>query len=114
MNSIEYFHFFTLKNKSLRALWIVSHYVETTHDLKLKHVIGACLIEIPKRVWQKGNGDTSQETIMYAVDGWATWCLHSPIESVHLMQIKTVRCTSNTELKPDQIHRFKLHQILDR
>jgi hypothetical protein len=72
------FPFLYAENKSLRAPWIVSHYVETTHDQKLKHVIGACSIEIPKRIWQKGHGDTSQETIMYAVDGWATWCLHSP------------------------------------
>ena len=46
---------------------------------KLKHVIGASSVEVPKqRILMKGHGTTSQETIMYAVDGRATWCLHSP------------------------------------
>jgi hypothetical protein len=33
---------------------------------------------VPKKIWKKAKGRTSQETIMYGSDGWATWCLYSP------------------------------------
>jgi Domain of unknown function (DUF4218) len=61
------------------------YYVKINHDQKLKNVIGAMSVEIPKNIWKKGKGNTSQETIMYGVDGWATWCLHSPSE--HTSQV---------------------------
>jgi hypothetical protein len=60
------------------APWTANRYIETKHDLKLKHVIGAVSVEIPKSIWKKKKGRTSQETIMYGSDGWATWCLYCP------------------------------------
>ena len=60
------------------APWVANAYIEQNHDIKLKHVIGAVSVEVPKRIWKKAKGRTSQETIMYASDGWATWCLYSP------------------------------------
>jgi hypothetical protein len=71
------FPFLYANDKRDKAPWIVSYYVEQMHDKKLKHVIGASAIEIPNKIWKRGHGHSSQETIMYAVDGWATWCLHS-------------------------------------
>ena len=63
------------------APWTVSRYVMKHHDLKLLNVIGALSVEIPKRILHKGKGRNSQETIMYAVDGWANWCLFAPEEN---------------------------------
>ena len=58
--------------------WVLNRYIEQLHDVKLKHVIGAISVEVPKNIWKKGHGRTSQENIMYGSDGWAAWCLYSP------------------------------------
>jgi hypothetical protein len=60
------------------APWTANKYIEYNHDHKLKHVIGAVSVEVPKNIWKKAKGRTSQETIMYGSDGWATWCLYCP------------------------------------
>jgi hypothetical protein len=67
-----------LYDTKLNAPWCANKYIEKYHDLKLKHVIGAVAVEIPKNIWKKAKGRTSQETIMYGSDGWACWCLYSP------------------------------------
>ena len=60
------------------APWVCNKYIERHHDIKLKHVIGAVSVEVPKNIWKKGHGRTSQENIMYGSDGWAEWCLYCP------------------------------------
>ena len=63
-----------------RPPWIANTYIEKHHDLKLKHVIGAIAVEVPKKIWKQARGRTSQETLMYGSDGWANWCLYCPEE----------------------------------
>jgi len=60
------------------APWVANSYIERHHDIKLRNVIGAVSVEVPAKIWKKAHGRTSQETIMYGSDGWATWCLYSP------------------------------------
>jgi len=62
--------------------WIANKYIEKCHDLKLQHTIGAIGVEVPKKIWKTGHGRTSQETLMYGSDGWATWCLYCPEEQL--------------------------------
>jgi Domain of unknown function (DUF4218) len=61
-----------------RAPWCANKYIEKQHDMKLKNVIGAVSVEVPNKIWKQRHGRTSQETLMYASDGWATWCLYCP------------------------------------
>jgi hypothetical protein len=72
------FPFLYAEEYSQSAPWVANSYIEANHDSKLKNVIGAVSVEVPKRIWKKGHGRTSQETIMYGSDGWATWCLYCP------------------------------------
>ena len=72
------FPFLYAEEGKLPAPWIANRYIENNHDLKLKNVIGAVSVEVPKSIWKKGKGRTSQETLMYGSNGWATWCLYCP------------------------------------
>jgi len=108
------FPFLYAHNKTLKAPWVVSHYVEITHDLKLAHVIGALSVEIPKNIWKKGKGNTSQETIMYGVDGWATWCLHSPLDHTSQVYIDcklklfdVIRILNSSRIKYNDLNSIK-------
>ena len=73
-----FFPFLYAEEGKLPAPWIANRYIETNHDLKLKNVIGAVSVEVPKSIWKKGKGRTSQETLMHGSNGWATWCLYCP------------------------------------
>ena len=72
------FPFLYAEEGKLPAPWVANRYIEKHHDLKLKNVIGAVSVEVPKKIWKKAKGRTTQETLMYGCDGWATWCLYSP------------------------------------
>ena len=72
------FPFLYAEEGQKHAPWTANKYIEYNHDHKLKHVIGAVFVEVPKNIWKKAKGRTSQETIMYGSDGWATWCLYCP------------------------------------
>ena len=56
--------------------WSVSKLVEKQHDAKLKNTIGSKSVNIPQKIYKRGHGKTSHESIMYAIHGWAQWCLH--------------------------------------
>ena len=112
------FPFLYSQNKTLKAPWVVSHYVEVNHDLKLKHVIGALSVEIPKNIWKVGKGNTSQETIMYGVDGWATWCLYSPLEHTSKVYIDcklklfdVIRILNSSRIKYTDLNSIKALMI---
>ena len=62
----------------MQAPWCANKYIEVNHDVKLRHTIGAVSVEVPKKIWKQATGRTSQETLMYGCDGWATWCLYCP------------------------------------
>ena len=72
------FAFLYSEEGKLRAPWCANKYIEKHHDLKLQYVIGAVAVEVPRKSWKQAKGRTSQETLMYASDGWATWCLYCP------------------------------------
>ena len=57
--------------------WFLNKKTYELHDLKLRCVIGAKSVEVPKKILKKKKGRTTAESIMYGVNGWASWCLHS-------------------------------------
>ena len=71
-------------------------------------------VEVPKGIWKKGKGTTSQETIMYGVDGWATWCLHSPDDhcsdiyiDCKLKLFDVIRILSSSRIKYTDLNSIK-------
>jgi len=72
------FPFLYAEEGKLHAPWCANKYIEKNHDVKLRHTIGAGSVEVPRKIWKQAKGRTSQETLMYGCDGWATWCLYCP------------------------------------
>lgn len=57
--------------------WTLSRKSGLLHDVKLKNVIGALSVDIPKKIFKKRKGRNTHETISYGTNGWATWALHT-------------------------------------
>ena len=55
--------------------WVLNGKNAELHDLKLDNVSGAYLTEIPSNVMKYGKVGNSHDTIKYAINGWAAWCL---------------------------------------
>ena len=64
-------------NKKLIIPWLLDKTTIEIHDTKLRSVIGAKKVEIPNKIMKRRKGRTTAESIMYATNGWAAWCLHS-------------------------------------
>jgi hypothetical protein len=62
--------------------WTLSKRMGLLHDLKLKNVVGAFSVDIPKKIFKKCKGRNTHETISYGTNGWAAWALHTDDESL--------------------------------
>jgi hypothetical protein len=59
----------------------LGEHVEDTYHLDFDDnifSIGAVAVKVPRKIWKQAKGRTSQQTLMYGCDGWATWYLYCP------------------------------------
>ena len=77
--------------------WLLNKETIELHDIKLRCVIGAKKVEVPNKIMKRRKGRTTAESLMYGINGWASWCLHS---------------NSNDEIEPYLDNIIKLYNVL--